>query len=134
MNDKNKPTSAMILQLVQDLRGLGYPVCDRAADEIQRLDLEVSLPSFKASLPWQPMDTAPQDKPIILTEDSGDIFTGYWRDGLGWLTGYTDEKLHIQVSLNPIAWSPMVKGPEWSDQPAQGRPKDGHSPNEAGHE
>jgi hypothetical protein len=73
-------------------------------------------PPQPISLPWRRMETAPQDGPVILY-DGGYIFTGFWLEGDGWVTGYDDGMLRVQVSLKPTGWSPMIKGPYWDDRP-----------------
>jgi hypothetical protein len=124
----------MTLKLLRDLRAIGAPLCYKAADEIERLhNIVQAMSDLDGPLPWHPIETAPPNEVIILT-NGGCVYSGFCQKDLGWFTNFNGGTIYMRGDHAPLAWSPMVEMPSRSDQPAQGRPKDGHSPDEAGHE
>lgn len=61
-------------------------------------------------LDWQKIDTAPKNDIIVLTE-GGDLYQGFWQDGMGWITGHNDGRMHVHVILEPTHWAPLPSGP-----------------------
>jgi hypothetical protein len=117
--DKNRFVTEMTLKLLRDLRAIGAPLCYKAADEIERLhNIVQAMSDLDGPLPWHPIETAPPNEVIILT-NGGCVYSGFCQKDLGWFTNFNGGTIYM---------------PSRSDQPAQGRPKDGHSPDEAGHE
>jgi len=54
-----------------------------------------------------PMETAPQDRLIILFESGSIGVVGRWDDKLGWIARYKDvDERHYIAKLNPKSWIP----------------------------
>jgi hypothetical protein len=67
---------------------------------------------------WQPIDTAPEDKNILVATHGGWVDTAFWTDEDGegrkwwWLTSAKEYAKHpIHSSLMPTHWMPLPKHP-----------------------
>lgn len=61
-------------------------------------------------LDWQPIETAPKDDVIVLT-DGGMLWQGFWQEGYEWVTGYNDGIMQVSIKLQPTHWAPLPAGP-----------------------
>lgn len=59
---------------------------------------------------WQPIETAPRDDVIVLT-DGGQLWQGFWAKGYGWITGFDAGQIHVRISLYPTHWMPLPESP-----------------------
>jgi hypothetical protein len=59
---------------------------------------------------WQPIESAPKQDVIILTNGGG-LYQGFWQDGFGWITGHDDGVMHVRVMLQPTHWMPLLPAP-----------------------
>jgi hypothetical protein len=70
------------------------------------------------SAAWQPIDTAPEDKNILVATHGGWVDTAFWTDEDGegrkwwWLISAKEYAKHpIHSSLMPTHWMPLLKHP-----------------------
>lgn len=59
---------------------------------------------------WRPIETAPKLDVITLT-DGGYQVSGFWQNGRGWMSGWTEGDLIMQMVLRPTHWRPLPKPP-----------------------
>jgi hypothetical protein len=58
---------------------------------------------------WQPIETAPKDSIIVLT-DGGQLWQGFWQTDR-WFTGFTCGPLHVRLGFDPTHWMELPEGP-----------------------
>ncbi len=58
---------------------------------------------------WQPIDTAPKDDYIVVT-DGGFIAQAFW-SGKCWMMGFIEGNINVKVDLQPTHWMPLPEPP-----------------------
>jgi Mg-chelatase subunit ChlD len=63
---------------------------------------------------WQPMETAPTDKPVLVTLPDGVVTVAIgrpsWSDGVEWSDRLSAQSAYDSVefdTINPVAWMPL---------------------------
>lgn len=59
---------------------------------------------------WQLIETAPKNTIIVLT-DGGQLWQGFWQDGIGWMMGIIVGPLTVTLRLEPTHWTPLPESP-----------------------
>ena len=72
--------------------------------QLLRSDLRAVL-ALVADGEWRPIETAPKDDVILLT-DGGYCMAGFWQTDQ-WLAGWSDGNTTVRVTLHPTHWRPM---------------------------
>lgn len=60
---------------------------------------------------WQPIETAPKND-VILLSDGGQLWQGFWQEGRGWMTGWRSGPLTVTLEIPATHWQPLLEGPK----------------------